>query len=78
MHRIACALALVACPSFLFAQKTVQPPDSAARADSVKAAVQGLNAVNIVAAPVDRSQPANVTHVSASMINITPSNSTLD
>jgi outer membrane cobalamin receptor len=77
MRRIACALALVACPSIVFAQQKT-PPDSVARADSATAAVRSLNAVNIVAAPVDRRQPMTVTHVSVSMINTTPSNSTWD
>ncbi len=77
MRRIACALALVACPSLLFAQQKTQQSDSA-RADSARREVRSLSAVNIVAAPVDRSQPLSVTHVSASMINTTPSNSTWD
>ncbi len=77
MRRIAYLLALVACPSVVFAQQKTQSSDSA-RADSAQRAVRSLNAVNIVAAPVDRRQPITVTHVSASMINTTPSNSTWD
>ena len=75
MRRIVCVLALVASPCIVFAQ---QKPDSAARADSIARAARSLNAVNIVAAPIDRSQPATVTHVDASVINSTPSNSTWD
>ena len=77
MRRIACVLAVMACPSVVFAQQKTQASDSA-RADSAQRAVRSLNAVNIVAAPVDRRQPITVTHVSASMINTTPSNSTWD
>ena len=75
MRPIVCVLALVASPCIVFAQ---QKPDSAARADSIARAARSLNAVNIVAAPIDRSQPATVTHVDASVINSTPSNSTWD
>lgn len=77
MRRIACVLALVACPSIVSAQQKTQHADSV-RADSARRAVRSLSSVNIVAAPVDRSQPITVTHVSASMINTTPSNSTWD
>jgi iron complex outermembrane recepter protein len=76
MRRIVCALAFVACPALLSAQQT-QRPDSA-RADSARRTAQSLSAVNIVAAPVDRSQPAIVTHLSPSVIASTPTNSTLD
>jgi outer membrane cobalamin receptor len=78
MRRIVCALAVLASPSVLFAQQRGTRTDSVARADSLKRAAQSLGAVNIVAAPVDRSQPASVTHISASVINATPSNSTWD
>ncbi|MDE3152878.1 MAG: TonB-dependent receptor [Gemmatimonadota bacterium] len=76
MRRIACVLALVACPTLLVAQQKTSP--DSVRADSARRAVRSLNSVNIVAAPIDRRQPATVTHVSASAINTTPANSTWD
>ncbi len=78
MRRILWALAVLASPSVLLGQQERTRADSVARADSLKAVAQSLGAVNIVAAPVDRSQPASVTHIPASVINATPSNSTWD
>ncbi|MHB1862792.1 MAG: TonB-dependent receptor [Gemmatimonadaceae bacterium] len=78
MHRILWVLAMLASPSVLLGQQQRTRADSVARADSLRAAAQSLGAVNIVAAPVDRSQPASVTHIPASVINATPSNSTWD
>ena len=76
---IICVLALVASPSLSAAQQSrTQGADSAARADSTKHAAQSLSTVNIVAAPVDRSQPSTTTLVSPSVISATPSNSTWD
>ena len=78
MRGMLSGLVLVACPSLLLAQRAGRQQPDSARDDSLRQAVRSLNAVNIVAAPVDRSQPITVTHVSASMINTTPSNSTWD
>ena len=78
MRRIVWTLAVLASPSVLLGQQQRTRADSVARADSLKAVAQSLGAVNIVAAPVDRSQPASVTHIPASVINATPSNSTWD
>ncbi len=78
MRRTVCALALVACPSVLFAQQKTQQSDSAARADSLRREARSLSAVNIVAAPLDRNQPASIVNVSPSTISTTPSNSTWD
>ncbi len=78
MHRILWVLAMLASPSVLLGQQQRTRADSVARADSLRAAAQSLGAVNIVAAPVDRSQPASVTHIPASVIDATPSNSTWD
>ncbi|MDE3052702.1 MAG: TonB-dependent receptor [Gemmatimonadota bacterium] len=76
MRRIVCGLALVACPGVLTAQQ--KPIADSARADSARRAAQSLSAVNIVAAPVDRGQPATVTHLGVSVIGSTPATNTLD
>ncbi len=76
MRRIVCGLALVACPAVLTAQQ--QTVADSARADSARRAVQSLSAVNIVAAPVDRSQPISITHLDVSAIASTPATNTLD
>ncbi|HEY5219065.1 MAG TPA: TonB-dependent receptor [Gemmatimonadaceae bacterium] len=79
MRRIMCMLALVVSPAVLRGQLSrTERTDSATKADSAKRVAQSLNAVNIVAAPVDRSQPNTTTQITASVINTTPSNSTWD
>jgi outer membrane receptor protein involved in Fe transport len=77
MPRIVYLLALAASPSLLAAQQSRAQADSA-RADSLRRVAHSLSAVNIVAAPVDRSQPATTTEISPSVISATPSNSTWD
>ncbi|HUX33247.1 MAG TPA: TonB-dependent receptor [Gemmatimonadaceae bacterium] len=79
MRRIVCVLALAASPSVVFAQqRQTQRADSAARADSARREARSLSTVNIVAAPVDRSQPVSTTQITASVIRSTPANSTWD
>lgn len=78
MRRIVCMLALAASPSVLVAQQSRTQRADSARADSAKRAAQSLSAVNIVAAPADRSQPSTTTLVMPSVISVTPSNSTWD
>ncbi len=78
MRRIVCMLALAASPSVLLAQQSRTQRTDSVRADSAKRAAQSLSAVNIVAAPVDRSQPSTTTLIAPSVISATPSNSTWD
>ncbi|HET7631911.1 MAG TPA: TonB-dependent receptor [Gemmatimonadaceae bacterium] len=78
MVRTILALALAASPAVLLAQQSRQHADTTARTDTTQQDVHSLSAVNIVAAPIDRAQPLNVTHVSASMISNLPVNSTWD
>jgi outer membrane cobalamin receptor len=78
MVRTILALALAASPAALRAQQSRQHADTTARPDTTQQDVHSLSAVNIVAAPIDRAQPLNVTHVSASMISNLPVNSTWD
>jgi outer membrane receptor protein involved in Fe transport len=81
MHRtFVITLALVASPLVLSAQQkpVARPPADSARADSARARAHDLNAVTIVAAPVDRSEPSALTHVTASVIRQTPANNTWD
>src|SRR5437667_6922999 len=79
MRRLVFALALVAGGSHAHAQQPPRPrSDSAAKADSLKRRAQDLNAITIVASPVDRSQPAGLTHVTADIMRQTPAQNTWD
>src|SRR5690348_13598996 len=56
-----------------------QDPSRGARRDSVHVdSAARLTAVTIVAAPAERAQPVNATHVDAATIRLTPSNSPYD
>ncbi len=74
---VVCLLALGASPAVLMAQQSRTRADSA-RADSSRRAAQSLSAVNIVAAPVDRSQPSSTVEITPAVISATPANSTWD
>jgi outer membrane receptor protein involved in Fe transport len=65
----------------LFIQSTANAQDSSRviKRDSVRAdSVERLKAVTIVAAPAERAQPMNATHIDAATIRLTPSNSPYD
>ena len=78
MRGMLSGLVLVACPSLLLAQRAGRQQPDSARDDSLRQAVRSVQAVNIVAAPLDPRQPLSVTHVPAALLRSTPSNSTWD
>ena len=82
MRRLFFTLALVAGGSRAHAQQPPPRPrtvqDSVAKADSLRRRAQDLNAITIVASPVDRSQPAGLTHVTAEIMRQTPAHNTWD
>lgn len=70
----------LAAPLGLAAQQPVTKPphaDSTQRADSLLRPPR-LHAVNIVATPADREEPASATHVGGLVIRLTPATSTTD
>jgi outer membrane receptor protein involved in Fe transport len=64
---------------FIQPQAHAQDTSRVVKRDSVRAdSTAHLKAVTIVAAPAERAQPVNATHVDAAMIRLTPSNSPYD
>ena len=68
-------VAAASAPRAVWAQDTTRTP----RRDSVRAdSAARLEVVTIVAAPAERAQPTNATHVDAATIRLTPANSPYD